>query len=173
MEIRREPIFEADMRKSAPTLSEFAIQSQISEDKVWELIEEGQVSARFVNESILIMQDQPAVDRVQGFDSLPKAPHLALESAALPEISAKTFAKEESYPNDLSENNSDILVFAQDALSRHAELSKEMLATKDELMRLKDEKILFLSDLLGLKEKEIKRLNRSLEELATLKKFDI
>ncbi|MES2745980.1 MAG: hypothetical protein V4655_11165 [Bdellovibrionota bacterium] len=173
MEIRREPVFETESRRGAPTLAEFAKNSQISEDKVWELIEDGQVSARFVNDSILIMQDQPQFDRMLPVEGPKTEPEFSIDSRPLPDISASAPPEEVEHPHDFTEDNHDILAFAQDALSRNAELSKELLATKDELIRLKDERIGFLSELLNQKDKEIRSLNRSLEELATLKKFEL
>ncbi|RZA25536.1 MAG: hypothetical protein EOP10_06580 [Proteobacteria bacterium] len=173
MEIRREPVFETESRRGAPTLAEFAKNSQISEDKVWELIEDGQVSARFVNDSILIMQDQPQFDRMLPVEGPKTEPEFSIDSRPLPDISASAPSEEIEHPHDFTEDNHDILAFAQDALSRNAELSKELLATKDELLRLKDERISFLSELLTQKDKEIRSLNRSLEEFATLKKFEL
>jgi len=242
MEFRREPMFESEPKKTAPTLAEFAKKSQITEDKVWELIEEGQVSARFVNESILIMQDHPSLDispaveveglgtvkardpdihrekdRVvpkdsgsgktkvmdstnaalatkpkdirQGPDFAPEPrvsaagtePQVAVPKTTpkLPSFLEKSFkypanpAPEAEFQSlDIPSNSSDLLVFAQDALSHNNELSKELLATKNELIRLKDERIAFLSDLLAQRDKDIRSLNRKLEELATLSNFE-
>lgn len=196
MEIRREPVFENEARKMAPTLSEFAKKSQITEDKVWELIEEGQVSARFVNESILIMPDVPAFDNPKAAGPIDKQPFFAAENEILPELTVHARAPanvlpkipsflEKSFkapaeikpelefePLDLAEDSHGLLTFAQDALSRNAELSKELLATKNELLRLKDERIAFLSDLLSQRDKEIRSLNRNIEELATLNNFE-
>lgn len=172
MEIRGEPVFETEPRKSAPTLAEFAISSQITEDKVWELIEDGQVSARFVGDRVLILPELPAFDRTQVIESYEKVPEFSTETRGLPDISAKNEPVRDAHNDDFIEDNHDILVFAQDALSRNAALSKELLATKDELLRLKDERISFLTELLGQKDKEIRNLNRNIEELATLKKFE-
>lgn len=196
MDIRREPVFESEVGKTAPTLSEFAKKSQITEDKVWELIEEGQVSARFINEAILIMQDHPGLEvsppknfaiNEPSFSSEPEplADFIVNETAVpksspkLPSFLEKSFkvveeTREEKLFQDLDfiEDAQDLLTFAQDALSRNAELSKELLATKNELIRLKDERIAFLSDLLNQKDKEIRSLNRNIEELATLSKFE-
>ncbi|HYX39889.1 MAG TPA: hypothetical protein VE954_42885 [Oligoflexus sp.] len=44
-------------------LSDFAQRNQITEDRVWELIEEGELAARFVNDEILILREQePELD---------------------------------------------------------------------------------------------------------------
>ncbi len=44
-------------------LSDFAQRNQITEDRVWELIEEGELAARFVNDEILILREQePKLD---------------------------------------------------------------------------------------------------------------
>ncbi len=171
MPIQREPIFEMETRKIPTTLQDFAISSQISEDKVWELIEEGQVSARFVGDSILIMPDQPEVERIPSFSKFSKEPILSPVASPHPDFSANEPHEIVKQLDDFVEDNHDILVFAQDALSRHTELSKELLATKDELIRLKDERIQFLNDLLQQKEKEIRILNREIEEYATLRNF--
>ncbi|MBC7661460.1 MAG: hypothetical protein H7249_17325 [Chitinophagaceae bacterium] len=207
MESRREPVFESEQRKTAPTLAEFAKKSQITEDKVWELIEEGQISARFVNESILIMQDQLTVFVSNASEIHPKEPDFAMEptmpefnlnpersanernqsarkkdvktTTSTPSFNDKTYTYRTPEPEmgplqdyDFSEDSSELLTFAQDALSRTAELSKELLATKNELIRLKDERILFLTDLLQKKDVEIRKLNRNIEELATLNNFE-
>jgi hypothetical protein len=196
MDIRREPVFESEGKRNAPTLSEFAKNSQITEDKVWELIEEGQVSARFINEAILIMQDHPALEVSKPVDFGNNEPSFSAEpepladfivndtpvtksAPKLPSFLEKSFkvveeTREEKLFQDLDfiEDSHELLTFAQDALSRNAELSKELLATKNELIRLKDERIAFLSDLLNQKDKEIRSLNRNIEELATLSKFE-
>jgi hypothetical protein len=39
-------------------LSDFAQRNQMTEDRVWELIEEGELAARFVNDEILILREQ-------------------------------------------------------------------------------------------------------------------
>ncbi len=172
MNMNREPVFETEVRRTAPTLSEFASGAQITEDKVWELIEDGQLSAKFIGDSILIMPDQPSFDRSRAFSETTKEPAFAKEVRSLPEISPDQRPAPQALHDDFIEDNHDILMFAQDALSRNAELSKELLATKDELIRLKDERISFLTELLQQKEKEIRTLCRSLDELATLRKFE-
>ncbi|MBC7532920.1 MAG: hypothetical protein H7318_15205 [Oligoflexus sp.] len=196
MDIRREPVFENEPKKMAPTLAEFARKSQITEDKVWELIEEGQVSARFVNESILIMPDVQAFETPKASEVADKEPIFAAEVETLPELNVHPRAPGKVLPKipsfleksfkvpaepqpeldiehiDFSQDSLGLLTFAQDALSRNAELSKELLATKNELIRLKDERIAFLSDLLNQRDKEIRSLNRNIEELATLNNFE-
>lgn len=196
MEIRREPVFENEPRKTAPTLAEFAKKSQITEDKVWELIEDGQISARFVNEAILIMQDHPILDLPKSLGLSAKESDFAPEPEVLPDLPPEPEAPETVLPKipsflaksfkapvgttpetdlqcvDFTEDSSDLLTFAQDALSRNAELSKELLATKNELIRLKDERIAFLNDLLSQRDHEIRSLNRNIEELATLNNFE-
>lgn len=172
MNTHSEPVFEAEPRKKAPTLAEFAEHSQITEDKVWELIEDGQISARFVGDRVLILPELPTFERVEDYPRTEKIPEFANESIRSPDISARGEPVQAVNTHDFIEDNHDILVFAQDALSRNAALSKELLETKDELLRLKDERIGFLTELLSQKEKEIRNLHRNIEEQATLKKFE-
>ncbi len=196
MDLRREPVFEAEPRRSAPTLAEFARKSQITEDKVWELIEDGQVAARFVNDTILIMQEGPQVENPAPEPVEVKKTNPLTDPRYSPEllltyIDRPTAAKDEakkprkpltapaqdaeeksSQANETTEQNNDLLIFAQDSLNRNAELTRELLATKDELVRLKDERIAFLLDQLQEKEREIRLLNRKVDELMTLSKFE-
>ncbi len=195
MDYRREPMIESEQRKTAPTLAEFAKKSQITEDRVWELIEEGQVSARFVNEAILIMQDLPSLDLPPTLMVQTKEPTFAPETRVLaaadpvvslpkaapklPSFLEKSFKSVDSKDPDpefqkldIVDNSAELLAFAQDALSHNCELSKELLVTKNEVIKLKDERIAFLSDLLSQRDREIRSLNRNLEELATLSNFE-
>jgi hypothetical protein len=172
MDMRNEPIFESEGRKGASTLAEFARSGKISEDKVWELIEEGHLAARLVDDAILIMPDQPRFDRISQESGPRKGPEYDAPLRPLPDFAAPVDSRISDQTPDFTADNRDILAFAQDALSRQAELSKELLEAKDELIRLKDERIAFLCDLLSQRDKEIRHLNRSIEELTTLTKFE-
>ncbi|RYZ58737.1 MAG: hypothetical protein EOP07_06125 [Proteobacteria bacterium] len=126
-----------------------------------------------INEPSFSSEPEPLADFIVNETAVPKS------SPKLPSFLEKSFkvveeTREEKLFQDLDfiEDAQDLLTFAQDALSRNAELSKELLATKNELIRLKDERIAFLSDLLNQKDKEIRSLNRNIEELATLSKFE-
>ncbi len=62
----------------------------------------------------------------------------------------------------------DLLVFAQDAMNRTMDLSRQLLATKDELLRMKDERIQQLQFEQQRNELEIRRLRKKVEDLETL-----
>ncbi len=171
-------------------LSDFAQRNQITEDRVWELIEEGELAARFVNDEILILREQngevdasePSVDPVaepsiyvneEPLQALPgiatKAP--SIESRAVVEEDFLAFDEEMDEPSERlnpSDDARDLLIFAQDAMNRTMDLSRQLLATKDELIRLKDEKIVQQQGELGRQEQEIRRMKRKLEDLETL-----
>ncbi len=175
-------------------LSAFAQQNQITEDRVWELIEEGELAARFVNDEILILreQDAPAEPEID----FPAAPEISVQESAPverspvatkipePEWRADSEPRAESRaepsaripepePMDThdpipADDYRDLLVFAQDAMNRTMDLSRQLLATKDELLRMKDERIQQLVFDQQRHEHEIRRLRKKVEDLETL-----
>jgi hypothetical protein len=181
-------------------LSDFAQRNQMTEDRVWELIEEGELAARFVNDEILILREQEAADEPRidfhetpqiaihddASDILPMqaepmmspspvvelprfepAPAPAPAPPEAPRLESMNFEDEESdvLPAD---DYRDLLVFAQDAMNRTMELSRQLLATKDELLRMKDERIQQLQFEQQRNELEIRRLRKKVEDLETL-----
>ncbi len=183
-------------------LSDFAQRNQITEDRVWELIEEGELAARFVNDEILILREQHTGDEPQV--DLQEEPTIAIhdESEVLPSLSPRAALADEAPPSpsvevprapaehpplqeplpdlfaeqDIESDNSsvptddyrDLLVFAQDAMNRTMDLSRQLLATKDELLRMKDERIQQLQFEQQRNELEIRRLRKKVEDLETL-----
>lgn len=165
-------------------LSDFAQRNQITEDRVWELIEEGELAARFVNDEILILREQEAAGEPQ--IELPEAPAIfkAAEPEPLPippapetetiveadpgETAGDLEAARDEIQNLPTEDHRDLLMFAQDAMNRTMDLSRQLLATKDELIRMKDEKILQLQSEMQKNEQEIRRLRKKIEDLETL-----
>jgi len=176
-------------------LSDFAQRNQMTEDRVWELIEEGELAARFINDEILILREHEAGDDPQ--IDFKEAPQIAIyDSSALLPIHADwplsvsldmDPPKVESTPEpapaprsgtmNFDEQNEDVLpaddyrdllVFAQDAMNRTMDLSRQLLATKDELLRMKDEKIQLLQLEQQRNELEIRRLRKKVEDLETL-----
>jgi hypothetical protein len=61
-------------------LSDFAQRNQITEDRVWELIEEGELAARFVNDEILILRELDTVGEPQ--IDLQEAPPITIDHAS-------------------------------------------------------------------------------------------
>ncbi len=200
-------------------LSDFAQRNQITEDRVWELIEDGELAARFVNDEILILREQdaltePEIDLPGAPDimikaesvispnpartALPVEPELpltmAMNAALEPETpmpvprlhlnaSMETEMESESVPETLARKEDhpkadeaslptddyrDLLVFAQDAMNRTMDLSRQLLATKDELLRLKEERLQELQAFLQKNELEMRRLRKKVEDLETL-----
>jgi len=203
-------------------LSDFAQRNQMTEDRVWELIEEGELAARFVNDEILILReqevsDEPRIDFAETHqiaihelsDILPmraepemttspileaprveraSEPTLPPEPAPTPKRSeAMNFEAErvpdptpapqrhetmnfEEHDEDVlpADDYRDLLVFAQDAMNRTMDLSRQLLATKDELLRMKDERIQQLQFEQQRNELEIRRLRKKVEDLETL-----
>lgn len=193
-------------------LSDFAQRNQITEDRVWELIEEGELAARFVNDEILILReqdtgDEPQIDLLETptiaineeSEDLPNhSPVISMETAVTspavetprmtsdhrvtPEVKSPAkpvqlpqpdfFAEQENEAFD--DNNvptddyRDLLVFAQDAMNRTMDLSRQLLGTKDELIRMKDERIEQLQVEQHRNEHEIRRLRKKVEDLETL-----
>ena len=186
-------------------LSDFAQRNQMTEDRVWELIEEGELAARFVNDEILILREQEAGDEPR--IDFPETPQITISEAsdilpihAEPEIAAAPIVEARKGervpepmnfepipdPNPASQRNDamnfeeqdedvlpaddyrDLLVFAQDAMNRTMDLSRQLLATKDELLRMKDERIQQLQFEQQRNELEIRRLRKKVEDLETL-----
>lgn len=220
METRRDPQIHLEDRKNPRSLAEFAEENQITEERVWEMIEEGTIAARFVNDSILILRDgdagteapyelpeigvqtsepisEPSPNLNASVRPLVPYPEIAetedLEVGPFPDDALdirpfdqtpekKGYANERDSARDPGsfldspypegDNAHDILLFAQDALARNEELSRQLLATKDELIRMKDDKIAWLSQVVQQKDREIRALNRQLEDFATLRKFE-
>lgn len=165
----------------ALTLSNFAQLNQITEDRVWELIEEGELAARFVNDEILILREQetvpePEVEPCQPTESMALANvELATPKDAdflpirpEPEPFSELDKEQPDVPGLPSDDHRDLLMFAQDAMNRTMDLSRQLLATKDELMRLKDEKIQQQQGELQRNAQEIRRLKKKIEDLETL-----
>jgi hypothetical protein len=200
-------------------LSDFAQRNQITEDRVWELIEEGELAARFVNDEILILREQDALSEPE--IDLPATPDIAIraesvippnpvravppdepelpltlamnaafevetpipiprthpnasvESALEREIASET-REEKEEPTKAGTDNMptddyrDLLVFAQDAINRTMDLSRQLLATKDELLRMKEERLQELQATLQKNELEMRRLRKKVEDLETL-----
>jgi hypothetical protein len=215
-------------------LSDFAQRNQITEDRVWELIEEGELAARFVNDEILILREtdsggepqidlhetpniaihdsseilpttsvlttmpppvdiplaepadlrvnRPSADTSRPVDRQPGAgqrssddprfdegkAHEKLSSHPIPDLfgdSETSDAADNSLPPD---DYRDLLVFAQDAMNRTMDLSRQLLATKDELIRMKDERIQQLQTEQQRQEQEMRRLRKKVEDLETL-----
>lgn len=183
-------------------LSDFAQRNQMTVDRVWELIEEGELAARFVNDEILILREQEAGDEPRiDFADTPQIAihdtsdilpmHTAPEMTASPIVDAPkvervpepTPMKEptaapqrqdqlnfEDEDEDVlpADDYRDLLVFAQDAMNRTMDLSRQLLATKDELLRMKDERIQQLQFEQQRNELEIRRLRKKVEDLETL-----
>jgi hypothetical protein len=193
-------------------LSDFAQRNQITEDRVWELIEEGELAARFVNDEILILreqdtgdepqidlQDTPTIAINEESEVLPKhSPVISMETAeaspaveaprmtsgqrAMPEAKSPGKPVEEPLPDFFAEQENeafddnnlppddyrDLLVFAQDAMNRTMDLSRQLLGTKDELIRMKNERIEQLQMEQQRNEHEIRRLRKKVEDLETL-----
>ena len=190
MNFDREPMIEPEDGLRAPTLREYAKAHAMTEDKVWELIEEGELSARFVNDTILIFReqertdiplvdDQPVESISQREADLPQGSTHAGEIRPIAEAKASSpqspaHAESEKHEPDTlgyvaaPSDSSDLLLFAQDALARTMDLSQQLLATKDELLRLRDEKIQWLEKQLTAKDDELRRVKRELENFATL-----
>lgn len=149
MEITREPAVDSPEPARALTLKEFSSHHHITEDRVWEMIEEGQLSARFVQDTILIFRE----------------PEVA--AAPLPQLDIDPNRE----PAKTQEDQNEMLLFAQDSIARTVELSHQLLATKDELLRLKDEKLGFLEQTIQSKNLEIRQLKRELENMQILQKI--
>jgi hypothetical protein len=183
-------------------LSDFAQRNQMTVDRVWELIEEGELAARFVNDEILILREQEAGDEPRiDFAETPQIAihdtsdilpmHTAPEMTASPIVDAPKVERVPE-PTPMQEPTSapqrqdqlnfedededvlpaddyrDLLVFAQDAMNRTMDLSRQLLATKDELLRMKDERIQQLQFEQQRNELEIRRLRKKVEDLETL-----
>ncbi|HET9235979.1 MAG TPA: hypothetical protein VFO10_01940 [Oligoflexus sp.] len=182
-------------------LSDFAQRNQMTEDRVWELIEEGELAARFVNDEILILREQETADEPQidfreapqiaihdSSDILPihseptmEPPRIdpVIEAAPAPESTSSpeaprpepmNFEAQDHHDDDAlpADDYRDLLVFAQDAMNRTMDLSRQLLATKDELLRMKDERIQQLQFEQQRNELEIRRLRKKVEDLETL-----
>lgn len=203
-------------------LSDFAQRNQMTEDRVWELIEEGELAARFVNDEILILREQEASDEPRiDFEETPQIaihdtsdilpmhtepkmtaspivdaprvermpePTLAPEPTPTPKQREAMNFEAEHIPDPTpatprhetmnfeepdedvlpADDYRDLLVFAQDAMNRTMDLSRQLLATKDELLRMKDERIQQLQFEQQRNELEIRRLRKKVEDLETL-----
>lgn len=151
-------------------LSDFAQRNQITEDRVWELIEEGELAARFVNDEILILREHEAMA------DEPAVIEMAAVSVLEPEVEVTREVKEEAEPAERepdaelppTDDYRDLLMFAQDAMNRTMDLSRQLLATKDELIRMKSEKVTQLETQVQRQDLELKRLKRKVEDLETL-----
>jgi hypothetical protein len=170
------------------SLSDFAQRNQMTEDRVWELIEEGELAARFVNDAILILREQDHLvefaDPQSAAMAEPRiefheAPTLAISAAEV--LPAKPMMPDDIRPvapdidsladdrPDLpTDDYRDLLVFAQDAMNRTMDLSRQLLSTKDELIRMKDERIQQLETEMQRNEQQIRRLKKQVEDLETL-----
>ncbi|MCX6127663.1 MAG: hypothetical protein NTX25_01200 [Proteobacteria bacterium] len=174
------------------SLRDFAKQKKITENKVWELIEDGELAARFVNDEIMLIRDpspkseslEPLVDLNGSTD-----PEIAIAFAAasisteqlctdLEEGSDFTrnqdrFNKIDKQTHSNSQDSRALLKFAQDAMNRTRQLSEQLLATKDELLRLKDEQIRQLQQRIDEQERDLRLLRRQKENLETLCKINV
>ena len=177
-------------------LSDFAQRNHMTEDRVWELIEEGELAARFVNDEILILREQEAADEpridfpatlqiaiddasdvlpiqaepMMSFSPLVDAPKIESVSKEAPAPRPQETMNFDEQDEDVlpADDYRDLLVFAQDAMNRTMDLSRQLLATKDELLRMKDEKIQQLQFEQQRSELEIRRLRKKVEDLETL-----
>ncbi len=173
-------------------LNDFAQRNHMTEDRVWELIEEGELAARFINDEILILREhesaevlrEPEVEaeRMPVIETgLKDEEYLTIQaSSAEPKITKRDPKPEddfsefdeglefESKREMHSDDHRDLLLFAQDAMTRTMELSRQLLATKDELIRFKDEKLLQQQSEIQKQELELRRLKRKIEDLETL-----
>jgi len=169
-------------------LSDFAQHNQITEDRVWELIEEGELAARFVNDEILILReqdhevesiDQPRTTTPEPRIEFHEAPTLDIAASEIlptepmttPEIrpvAPDIDAMADDHPDLPTDDYRDLLVFAQDAMNRTMDLSRQLLSTKDELIRMKSERIQHLETELQRNEQQIRRLKKKVEDLETL-----
>ena len=184
MDSQREPLIHTEERKTALSLDDFATQNQITQDRVWEMIEEGSISARFVNDAILILRDaEPVLEQAYQLPEIdirtPEAPPEEEASAIPTSLKPATADEEDGSPEDPfspvfpdAQDVDEVLLFAQDALARTRELSRQLLATKDELLRMKDERISGLASTIQEKDREIRALKRQIEDLTTLSKFE-
>lgn len=153
MQRSREPRIESLGNFSAPTMREYALSHQLSENQVWEMIEEGEISARFLNDEIHIFREPDAETKT---DRAPTASFRERLSGNLdlndltPDLGA----------GDKPENN-EITI----------QLLRENLRDKEELLSLKSEKILILEEKIVCLEEKIRQLKRENENLATLQRI--
>lgn len=175
MEAFLEPQVDLQYMDKSCSLRDFAVQEQVTEERVWEMIEEGQLSARFINDTILIFRDSPG-------RSLAAAPEPSREpqveesswvdcgsdiQASQSPVSLPSFHREEKAPSapalSLKEES-----LSASSLKRALELSEELLEAKELILRLKDEKIQQLEKQILGTEQEVKKLRREVENYQTL-----
>lgn len=176
-------------------LSDFAQRNQMTEDRVWELIEEGELSARFVNDAILILREQDhGMEFADHEGAAMVEPRIEFHEAPLLAISTSEFLPTkpttppdirpvapgidaladdhsdlpEDHPDLPTDDYRDLLVFAQDAMNRTMDLSRQLLSAKDELIRMKNERIQQLETEIQRNEQQIRRLRKKVEDLETL-----
>ncbi len=169
MEVSFEPEIDLQERVKAVTLGEFALLQQITEERVWEMLEEGQLSARFINDTILIFRESLETESVSIQAPLARMPEAA--QAYEPAIDTDSWL-----PHEIEirapEAQAQKEVFAEDSLSKqNIALAESLLKAKDELLALKDDKIFFLQKQIEAHEDEKRRLRRELENYQTLCKI--
>jgi hypothetical protein len=167
MHLSKEPLIELDLQQTGLTLRDYATTRHLTENQVWEMIEDGNLSARFLNDNIFVFQeaqkapffysdkDAPIVSASADPDEKVK-PTEALSHATLEE--AKNERPDVSLPDPLKVGY-DQTVF------------EKLLTAKDDLIYLKDEKIIFLEEKIQHLEIRLKQLQRELENYATLHKI--
>ncbi len=179
MELQREPVIELEPQTQPKTLKEYATLQKMTENQVWELIEEGELSARFLNESIFVFQEPKIADE------LPKDADLSSNFLSLssetspcePGISpSQLLNNAESIPSELQDSESiqhfyDSLALTREAHQHALEVYQKLLKSKDEIMTLKDEKIAALEAQIAEGNTIIKQMQRELENYATLLKI--
>ena len=186
MDIPREPVFELEDSVPTVTIHDFAKKNQITEEHVWDMIEEGALPARLVNDAVVIWNEvakpKPSATMKQA-PAPSNEPAVTIKNEFLPKSQLRSFhesVREHVEPEPIPfaelpasfEASDDFLIFAQDALARNTELSQQLLATKDQVIRLKDGEITELKRQIQESQLEIRRLNRQIEELETLTRFE-
>lgn len=164
MDLSTEPQVDLQEGGKSLTLREFALQEQITEERVWEMIEEGELSARFVNETILIYRECPREQTFTIPNGKPQEPQVEepdwqgdhLDFGATPEASI------------LPEPDPKLSKSSSPTLARALELAQQLLDAKEAILQLKDDKISNLEKQLTEKDAEIKKLRREVENYQTL-----
>ncbi len=177
MSLSKEPLIEPDFDNRSLTLREYARTRQLTENQVWELIEDGNLSARFLNDNIFVFQESkgehPAIDTLVDTQN-PNPLQVTLlqdKSKCLVGDLREEFNEKSFDAIDISIEGQNRLEIDFDSYRKSIEIFEKLLKSKDDIIALKDEKIALLEAKIEGLEVKTKHINRELENYATLHKI--
>ena len=181
------PFAETPVAASLPDgveITDYAKRHAITPEDVWDLIEAGQVICKSRAGKLVVYETVPSRSQVESEhegiepEGLPPLPFAGAVAATPPKHVRRQTVEPVTSMTEMAliidhlslakEENKDILRLTQDSITRITQLSDNVIALKDELLKARDEQIENLRQQLTAKSVTIGHLKQEMEDLQML-----